>query len=132
MSFTSQIKDFSKARLRSTATTVTQLDGSKWIETRPSDDRGFVVNRSSTDSCTTGHGYVVDVVPDLQIGWILPNLLLGDCDDFHQIKATLIAWEGSVQQPAGIGYPVEICCFVKGWGLEGGLPPPQLNMKFYA
>lgn len=76
MSFTSEIKDFSKARLRSTTTTVTQLDGSKWVETKPNDDRGYVVNRSSSNSCTTGYGYVVDVLPDLQIGWILPNLLL--------------------------------------------------------
>jgi len=85
MSFTSEIKDFSKARLRSTATTVTQLDGSKWVESRPSDDRGNVVSRSSADSCSTGYGYVLDVVPDLQIGWILPNLLLGHCHDFHRI-----------------------------------------------
>jgi len=83
MSFTSEIRDFSKARLRSISTTVTQLDGSKWVETRPSDNRGYVVSRSSGDSCATGYGYVVDVLPDLQIGWILPNLLLGHCDDFH-------------------------------------------------
>jgi len=73
MSFTSEVKDFSRARLRSTATTVTQLDGSKWVETKPDDEHGYVVSRSSS----AGYGYVVDVVPDLQIGWILPNLLLG-------------------------------------------------------
>jgi len=77
MSFTSEIRDFSKARLRSTSTTVTQLDGSKWVETRPSNEHGYVVSRSSEDSYGAEYGYVVDVVPDLQIGWILPNLLLG-------------------------------------------------------
>lgn len=76
MSFTSEIKDFSKARLRSTTTTVTQLDGSKWVETRPSDEHGYVVSLTSGDLSSAG--YVVDVCPDLHIGWILPNLLLGD------------------------------------------------------
>ena len=82
MSFTSEIRGFSKAHLRSTTTAVTHLDGSKWVETRPSAERGYVISRSSTDSFSAGYGYVVDVVPDLQIGWILPNLLLGQFNDF--------------------------------------------------
>lgn len=80
MSFTSDIRDFSKGRLRSTTTNVTHLDGSKWLETRPSDEHGYVVSRSLDDSSNTGYGYVLDVIPDLQIGWILPNLLLGSVD----------------------------------------------------
>jgi len=84
MSFTSEIRDFSKTRLRSTSTTVTRVDGSKWIETRPSDVHGYVVSRSPDDLCGAEYGYVVDVVPDLQIGWILPNLLLGQCDEFSK------------------------------------------------
>jgi len=79
MSFTSEIRNFSKDRLRSTSTAVTQLDGSQWIETRPSDEHGYVVSPSPGDLCSARYGYVVDVVPDLQIGWILPNLLLGKC-----------------------------------------------------
>jgi len=85
MSFTSEIRDFCKARLRTTVTNVTRLDGSKWVETRPSDQHGYVVNRSPDDSCGGAeYGYVVDVAPDLQIGWILPNLLLGQCDDLSR------------------------------------------------
>ena len=81
MSFTSEIRDFSRARLRTTVTNVTRLDGSKWVETRPSDQHAFVVCRSPGDSCGAEYGYVVDVAPDLQIGWILPNLLLGQSDN---------------------------------------------------
>jgi len=77
MSFTSEIRDFPRARLRTTVTNVTRLDGSKWVETRPSDQHGYVVCRSPGDSCGAEYGYVADVAPDLQIGWILPNLLLG-------------------------------------------------------
>jgi len=99
MSFTSEIRDFCKARLHSTSTTVTQLDGSKWIETRPSTEQGYVVSRSSSDSCSAGYGYVVDVVPDLQIGWILPNLLLGHFDNFYQTR-TIVSFEAHEDERA--------------------------------
>jgi len=98
MSFTSDIRDFSKGRLRSTTTNVTHLDGSKWLETRPSDEHGYVVSRSLDDSSNTGYGYVLDVIPDLQIGWILPNLLLGQCDDLshaHSFSSRLPGEPGS-------------------------------------
>jgi len=85
MSFTSEIEGFSKARLRSTTTTVTKLDGSKWLEVRPIDsERGYVVSRLLDDTCSAG--YVCDIVPDLQIGWILPNLLLGLCACFYHVN----------------------------------------------
>jgi len=77
MSFTSEIANFSKARLRATVTNVTRLDGSKWVESKPSDRQGYVLRRSPDDLCGAEYGYVVDVAPDLQIGWILQNLLLG-------------------------------------------------------
>ena len=95
MSFTSEIKAFSKARLRTTVTNVTRMDGSKWVETRPSEQHGYVVCRSPGYSCGAEYGYVVDVAPDLQIGWILPNLLLGQSDDMscthlrQQIRKTV-------------------------------------------
>lgn len=74
MSFLSEIKGFSRSALRNTETTVTRADGRQYTEKM--DEFGYSrrVSRASTGSA----GYVVDFKPDLQVGRILPDLLLGE------------------------------------------------------
>ena len=112
MSFTSEIRDFSKARLRTTTTNVTRMDGSKWVETRPSDQHGYVVSRSPGDTRGTEYGYVVDVAPDLQIGWILPNLLLGQWTSDYFTKVTDTAALCDTSRYSGYRLGGRVCSLV--------------------
>ena len=70
----SEIKQFSRDNLRKTVTMVTRLDGVQCVETR--DEFGNMYSRE-LNSTPPSNGYVLDFKPDLQIGQILPDLLLG-------------------------------------------------------
>lgn len=72
MSFLAEIEAFSRRSLRKTDTNVTREDGRVFIERRDQFGKSTFI---STDGSTAG--FVVDVKPDLQVGRILPGLLLG-------------------------------------------------------
>jgi atypical dual specificity phosphatase len=78
MDLKGEIEQFSKASLRRTSTKITHADGSSWLETVPAhQDNNYSISRLTQQRSP---GFVVDDVPDLQIGWILPNLLLASVD----------------------------------------------------
>ena len=74
MSFLSEIAGFSKSRLKTTSTTVTTMGGRQYLETR--DKYG----RSSRTLLTEGEDlmYIGDTKPDLQVGDVIPGLLVGE------------------------------------------------------
>ncbi|XP_014663536.1 PREDICTED: dual specificity protein phosphatase 19-like, partial [Priapulus caudatus] len=79
-----QIKAFSAAKLRKTKTKITTPGGRKLVETR--NDYGRVITDRAGDD---GVGFIGDVKEDVQVGEILPGLLLGSqylAHDYELLK----------------------------------------------
>ena len=68
----SQLKSFDKSRLHKTDTVVTTADGRSLVESKNDEGRTVV---TQTNSGT--YGFVPSVVEDLQVGEILPGLIMG-------------------------------------------------------
>ena len=73
MSFLSEIQGFKKAVLKTASTLITTADGSQYMETR--DKYGH--HKKTLVAVGATLGYLADVKPDLQVGEILPGLILG-------------------------------------------------------
>uniref|UniRef100_A0A4D5R988 protein-serine/threonine phosphatase n=1 Tax=Scolopendra viridis TaxID=118503 RepID=A0A4D5R988_SCOVI len=71
----SEIRNFSSGKLRKVQTKVLTSDGRQLIETR--DKHGRIISK---ETGKIAPGFVADVKPDLQVGEILPGLLLGSQD----------------------------------------------------
>ena len=71
-SLLSQLRKFDKTQLHKTETTVTYADGISLVESKD-DDGKTVVKHTSSGS----YGFVPSVVADLQVGEILPGLIMG-------------------------------------------------------
>lgn len=73
LNLSTQLSSFNKASLRKTDTVITLPDGRQVVEGK--DEQG----RTITKSISFGNlGYVGDVREDLQVGEILPGLIMGE------------------------------------------------------
>ena len=79
-----QLKGFDKSNLHKTDTVVKTADGRSLVESKNDEGRTVVTQTSSGD-----YGFVPSVVEDLQVGEILPGLIMGWCT-FHSFL-----WERS-------------------------------------
>ncbi|KAK3101195.1 hypothetical protein FSP39_001661 [Pinctada imbricata] len=70
------LQNFNKSKLRQTTTKVTTTDGRLFVEKRGGDG-DFVQNKVD---CDPKYGFVVDPNADLQVGEIVPGLILGSQD----------------------------------------------------
>ena len=68
----SQLQGFNKASLRKTDTVVKTADGRELLEHKTEEGTTVV-----THTCIGGYGFVPSVVEDLQVGEILPGLIMG-------------------------------------------------------
>ena len=68
----SQLQGFDKTALRKTDTVVKTADGRELVEHK--NEEGFTV---VTHTNTGGYGFVPSVVEDLQVGEIMPGLIMG-------------------------------------------------------
>ena len=69
-----QLKGFDKSSLHKTDTVVRTADGRSLVESKNDEGRTVVTQTSSGD-----YGFVPSVVEDLQVGEILPGLIMGLC-----------------------------------------------------
>ena len=69
-----QLKGFDKSNLHKTDTVVRTADGRSLVESKNDEGRTVVTQTSSGD-----YGFVPSVVEDLQVGEILPGLIMGLC-----------------------------------------------------
>ena len=72
MSILGDIKRFSKKKLKPTATTIRTVGGRCWTETHDKDGRTHIEKISDG-----ALGFVGDYKPDLQVGLVLPGLIIG-------------------------------------------------------
>lgn len=71
-SLSSVLQNFDRSKLKKTDTTVITVDGRKIVETRDECGRSIVKSVSEGEL-----GFVGDVKEDLQVGEILPGLIMG-------------------------------------------------------
>ena len=69
-----QLKGFDKSNLHKTDTVVRTADGRSLVESKNDEGRTVVTQTSSGD-----YGFVPSVVEDLQVGEIVPGLIMGLC-----------------------------------------------------
>lgn len=78
-SLTEEIQSFSRTRLRKQCTHVTSLSGRRIIETWKGSTITVVEDPTPPESMV---GYVPDTCWDVQVGTVMPYLLLGEFNDW--------------------------------------------------
>ncbi|KAK3546602.1 hypothetical protein QTP70_030477 [Hemibagrus guttatus] len=81
-SFSQELQNFSRARLKKQCTRITTATGKVLVETRSGDDGYITVVAEESAAC----GFVQDMCLDLQVGVITPFLLLSSQDAASDIE----------------------------------------------
>ncbi|XP_027034030.2 dual specificity protein phosphatase 19b [Tachysurus fulvidraco] len=76
-SFSHELQNFSRARLKKQSTRITMATGKILVETRSDDNDGYITEVADESAA---YGFVQDMSLDLQVGVITPFLLLSSQD----------------------------------------------------